>query len=215
MCVIFYWGCRFDSFLLLLVSVPYYIQTLSAPSPCSPCHLSLLACRSLCIIVRALDICVRPPFSAFCTHITLRRRSKRFRHFKRWVWSPCGTHEALTRPTGRQRSPSCGTHFFFAMLHHIHPRTSTIPIPKPTNLPPRTPTAHLRCPACFPPHARLRHHHRILRGPPSPLDRMREARYRGTRRTNLRRGLTGYPLHSSLNVTTKKSGCPQSKQAGL
>jgi hypothetical protein len=115
MCVIFYWGCRFDSFLLLLVSVPYYIQTSSAPSPCSPCHLSLLACRSLCIIVRALDICVRPPFSAFCTHITLRRRSKRFRRFKRWVWSPCGTHAASTRPTGCQRSPSCGTHFFFAM----------------------------------------------------------------------------------------------------
>jgi hypothetical protein len=122
MCVIFYWGCRFDSFLLLLVSVPYYIQTLSAPSPCSPCHLSLLACRSLCIIVRALDICVRPPFSAFCTHFTLRRRSKRFRRFKRWVWSPCGTHGALTRPTGRQRSPSCGTHFFFAMYLN-----STIP----------------------------------------------------------------------------------------
>jgi hypothetical protein len=115
MCVIFYWGCRFDSFLLLLVSVPYYIQTSSAPSPCSPCYLSLLACRSLCIIVRALDICVRPPFSAFCTHITLRRRSKRFRRFKRWVWSPCGTHAASTRPTGCQRSPSCGTHFFFAM----------------------------------------------------------------------------------------------------
>jgi hypothetical protein len=116
MCVIFYWGCRFDSFLLLLVSVPYYIQTSSAASPCSPCHLSLLACRSLCIIVRALDICVRPPFSAFSTHITLRRRSKRFRRFKRWVWSPCGTHAASTRPTGCQRSPSCGTHFFFAML---------------------------------------------------------------------------------------------------
>jgi hypothetical protein len=115
MCVIFYWGCRFDSFLLRLVSVPYYIQTSSAPSPCSPCNLSLLACRSLCIIVSALDICVRPPFSAFCTHITLRRRSKRFRRFKRWVWSPCGTHSALMRPTGRQRSPPCGTHFFFAM----------------------------------------------------------------------------------------------------
>jgi hypothetical protein len=116
MCVIFYWGCRFDSFLLLLVSVPYYIQTSSAPSPCSPCHLLLLACRSLCIIVRALDICVRSPFGAFCTHITLRRRSKRFRRFKHWVWSPCGTHAALTRPTGRQRSPPCGRHFFFAMI---------------------------------------------------------------------------------------------------
>jgi hypothetical protein len=101
MCVIFYWGCRFDSFLLLLVSVPYYIQTSSVPSPCSPCHLSLLACRLLCIIVRALDICVRPPFGAFCTHITLRRRSKRFRRFKRWVWSPCGTHAALTQPSVR------------------------------------------------------------------------------------------------------------------
>jgi hypothetical protein len=115
---IYYWGCRFDSFLPLLLSVPYYIHTSLALFPCSPCHLSLLACRSLCIIVRALDICVRPPrlpFSAFCTHITLRRRSKRFRRFKRWVWSPCGTHAALTRPTGRQRSPPCGTHFFFAM----------------------------------------------------------------------------------------------------
>jgi hypothetical protein len=112
---IYYWGCHFDSFFPLLLSLPYYIQTSSAPFPCSPCHLSLLACRWLCIIVRALDICVRPPFSAFCTHITLRRRSKRFRRFKRWVWSPCGTHAALTRPTGRQRGPPCRTHFFFAM----------------------------------------------------------------------------------------------------
>jgi hypothetical protein len=102
-----------------LLSVPYYIQTSSAPFPCSPCHLSLLECRSLCIVVRALDICVRPPFSAFCTHITLRRRSRRFRRFKRWVWSPCGTHAALTRPTGRQRSPPCGPHFFFAMVGPI------------------------------------------------------------------------------------------------
>jgi hypothetical protein len=115
---IYYWGCRFDSFFPLLLCVPYYIQTSSAPFPCSPCHLSLLACRSLCIVVRALDICVRPPFSAFCTHITLRRRSRRLRRFKRWVWSPCNTHAALTRPTGRQRSPPCGTHFFFAMTRH-------------------------------------------------------------------------------------------------
>jgi hypothetical protein len=123
----YYWGCRFDSFLPLLLSVPYYIHTSLALFPCSPCHLSLLACRSLCIIVRALDICVRPPrlpFSAFCTHITLRGRSKRSRRFKRWVWSPCGTHAALTRPTERQRSPPCRTHFFFAMsnLAHCQPK---------------------------------------------------------------------------------------------
>jgi hypothetical protein len=112
---IYYWGCRFDSFLPLLLSVPYYIHTSLALFPYSPCHLSLLACRSLCIIVCALDICVRPPrlpFSAFCTHITLRRRSKRFRRFKRWVWLPCGTHAALTRPTGRQRSPRAARIFF-------------------------------------------------------------------------------------------------------
>jgi hypothetical protein len=112
---IYYWGCRFDSFHPLLLSVPYYIHTSLTLFPCSPCHLSLLACRSLCIIVRALDICVRPPFSAFCTHITLRRRSTRPRRFKRWVWSPCGTHAALTRPTGCQRGLPCCTHFFFAM----------------------------------------------------------------------------------------------------
>jgi hypothetical protein len=105
------------AFFPLLLCVPYYIQTSSAPFPCSPCHLSLLACRSLCIVVCALDICVRPPFSAFCTHITLRRRSRRLRRFKRWVWSPCGTHAALTRPTGRQRGPPCRTHFFFAMCN--------------------------------------------------------------------------------------------------
>jgi hypothetical protein len=39
----------------------------------------------------------------------------RFTRFTRWLWSPCGTHEALTRPTRRQRSPPCGTHFFFPM----------------------------------------------------------------------------------------------------
>jgi hypothetical protein len=98
---IYYWGCRFDSFLPLLLSGPYDIQTSSAPFPCSPCHLLLLACCSLCIIVRALDIYT---FS-FTRHA---HRSERFHAHQ---VASAGSHPSHARrcrhaaPTQHWRSP--------------------------------------------------------------------------------------------------------------
>jgi hypothetical protein len=127
---IYNWGCRFDSFLTLLLSVPYYIQTSSGLFPCSPCHLSLRACRSLCIVVRALGY-VRSPSvrrvlhahhvgSAFPTLQmlqTLRMVA---------VWLPRGfnaAHGAPTPRTERQCSPSVAHGFFFADERHRNATT--------------------------------------------------------------------------------------------
>jgi hypothetical protein len=52
---IYYWGCCFDSFLRLLLSVPYYIRSSSALVTCSLWLAPLLACHPPCIIVRALE----------------------------------------------------------------------------------------------------------------------------------------------------------------
>jgi hypothetical protein len=52
---IYCWGCCFDSFLQLLLSVPYYIRSSYALVTCSLCLAPLLACHPPCIIVRALE----------------------------------------------------------------------------------------------------------------------------------------------------------------